>query len=141
MHSIAAKALALTTMTTTAMLRLFAPTSLTATASEHAPLASPIAWMMLALVVIGWVDIIVHDLLGRDLLPRLSVKTRHKGCVLFYMTLASTYWIFAFAALKAPVSPGAILIGNYLACGLWILVLAAAIAQEDRSPQQRGAPP
>ena len=137
LYPIVAKALAMTTMTTTAFLRLYAPTSLTAMASDHALLADPIAWAMLAMSVIGWADIIAHDVLGRDLLPNVPTKARHKGCVLFYIFGAAVYWIFAFAALGSSISPGAILISNYMLCGLCLLGLAGAIAQEDR----RGKPP
>ena len=137
LYPIVAKALAMTTMTTTAFLRLYAPTSLTAMASEHAPLADPIAWAMLSMAAIGWADIIIHDVLGRDLLPKVPAKARHKGCVLFYIFGAAVYWIFAFAALGSSSFPGAILISNYMLCGLCLLGLAGAIAQEER----RGEPP
>ena len=131
LYPIVAKALAMMTMMTTAFLRLYAPTSLTAMASDHALLADPIAWAMLAMSVIGFADIISHDVFGRDLLPKVPAKTRHKGRVLFYIFGAAVYWIFAFAALGSSISPGAILISNYMACGLCLLGLAGAIAQED----------
>jgi len=132
-HATVAKGLVLTTMTCTAMLSLFAPASLTAVAADKSgSFGDFLAYVGLALCAIGWGDVLVNDLLGRDLFVRMNQQSRHKLCVLLYSGIAALYAIFTFAALDWRVNTSWILILDYILVAFFTAVLAVSIAMEKR---------
>jgi hypothetical protein len=132
-HATAAKGLVLATLTCTAMLALWAPSSLTAMAADPSgAIGDFIAYLGLALCVVGWSDVLWTDLLGKQILPRMNAKRRHKLCVLLYSAMGALYAIFAFVALDWRVNTSWILILDYVLVAIFTGGLSVAIAMEKR---------
>ena len=132
-HATVAKGLVLTTMTCTAMLSLFAPTSLTAvSADKSGHFGDFLAYVGLVLCGFGWGDVVFNDLIGYEPFVNLSREARHKTCVLLYSAIASLYAIFTFAALDWRVNTSWILVLDYLLVAFFTAVLVVSIALEKR---------
>ena len=131
---VAAKGAVLTTICCTALLRLYAPTSLTYVASQSAVIFDVAASVLLGLALIGWLDIFVTDAFGRKILKSIDGQSRHKLCTMYYGFIAGVYMILCFVGLDVSVPQHWILLGNYFGVSVFTLVLAIAIAFEDRKP-------
>jgi hypothetical protein len=132
-YSMAARWLALTASSWSAALVLFSPTSLAATIAAGEDLARPINAVILAMTLLGWADVIWHDVGGRLIWPSLDGRIRHHLCVLFYSVLAGMFAIRAFVA-GDPDSVQSWLLGSYyLLTASGIALVVVSIAHEDRT--------
>jgi hypothetical protein len=94
-------------------------------------LIDAVNYVVLALVALGWIDLIFHDMLGKLLLPSVSNHVRHHVCVTLYSVLAMAFGVRAFIAAGDPTLVW-VVGGYYLLLAPGILIQAAAIACEDR---------
>ncbi len=129
-YSTAARWLSLTVSTFTAMLTLWAPTSLAARVAGDGDFADWSSAATLVLCAIGWADVAWHDFHGKLIAPRIDMMIRHKVCVMLYMLLAFFFLQRAFVsaghfALLVPI--------YYILAGLGIGLTAFAVAVEERS--------
>jgi hypothetical protein len=122
--------LILTISTWTAALQLWVPTSVAARAAGESSVMDVMNMIALALCALGWLDILVHDIGGRLLLPRISMRLRHQVCVALYSALGLAYWVRSFVSSEQAtftLQVGAL----YLIVGAFAMAAAAAIARED----------
>jgi len=129
-YSTAARWLALSAATFTAVLTLWSPTSVAARVAGESEFAELSSIFTLALCAIGWADVFWHDFRGRLIWPGFPLASRHKVCVLLYMLLAATFFQRAFVsaggfAMLAPF--------YYLSMGAGIGITAIAVAVEERT--------
>ena len=130
MHAFVARGLLLTVSTWTASLQLWEATSIASRAAGGSVLIDIINLIVLGLCVIGWLDVIVHDIGGRLLLPRFPARWRHQVCVALYACIGLAYGVRAFVASGEPslvVQIGML----YLLVSMFALAEAGAIARED----------
>jgi hypothetical protein len=83
---------------------------------------------ILTLCVIGWIDVIWHDIRGRLIWPSLDRHIRHHICVATYATLAGLTGIRAFVAACSNTCEVAFLGAYYLVCAAGIGTIAVALA-------------
>jgi hypothetical protein len=124
------RGLILTISTWTAALQLWVPTSVAARAAGESSVMDVMNMIALALCALGWLDILVHDIGGRLLLPRISMRLRHQVCVALYSALGLAYWVRSFVSSEQAtftLQVGAL----YLIVGAFAMAAAAAIARED----------
>ena len=133
MFSMAARGLMLATVTTTALLILMSPSSLSARATDA--VGATADWLAIAALVaasIGWADVVWHDAMGRLILPGISTQTRHSFCVTLYSFLAGWYGVLAFTSMDPSVQSSWVLIADYVAVAAFGSVLAVGLATEER---------
>lgn len=124
------RGLILTISTWTAALQLWSPTSIAARAAGDSIVMDAMNIIALGLCALGWLDVIVHDIGGRLLLPGLPMRLRHQVCVLLYSSLGLAYWVRSF--VSAEQTTFTLQVGVlYLVIGGFALAAAAAIARED----------
>jgi hypothetical protein len=124
------RGLILTISTWTAAFQLFVPSSIAARAAGDSIVMDAMNAVALALCALGWLDVVVHDIGGRLLLPQIPMRLRHQVCVLLYSSLGLVYWVRSFVA--AGEAEFTLPVGTlYLVVGGFALAAAAAIARED----------
>ena len=130
LYAVTARGLLLTISTWTAALQLWSPTSVAARAVGDSAVMDCMNFTVLALCALGWLDVLVHDIGGRLLLPGLSLRLRHQVCVALYSSLGLAYWVRSF--VSAEHSALTLQVGVlYLLVGAFAMVAALAIARED----------
>lgn len=130
MHALVARGLLLTVSTWTAALQLWSTTSLAARAAGDSGLLDAMNLLVLALCSIGWLDVVVHDLGGRLLLPWIPMHWRHQVCVALYATIGLASAVRAFVAAGEPSI--VVQVGTYyVLVSLFAMAEAGAIAQEE----------
>jgi hypothetical protein len=130
LHAVVARGLLLTVSTWTAVLQLWSSTSLAARAAGDSGLLDGMNLLVLALCTLGWIDVIVHDIGGRLLLPQLPWQWRHQVCVALYACIGLASGVRAFVA--AGDQSLVMQVGTYyVLVSLFAMVEAGAIARED----------
>ncbi len=136
MHALVARGLLLTVSTWTAALQLWSATSLAARAAGDSGLLDAMNLLVLALCSIGWLDVIVHDLGGRLLLPSIPMHWRHQICVALYAAIGLASGVRAFVAAGEPSL--VMQVGTYyVLVSLFAMAEAGAIAREDLASKGR----
>lgn len=131
----AARFAALTAATGTSIVTILLPMSSAARAMGSSVLGEVLIWLTLAAALLGWADIIAHDIFGRLILPSVDSHLRHKVCVYLY------HWLTAAWFLRAMVMFGSdagqpierFVIGSwYVWTGISTAILAVLLALDDR---------
>jgi hypothetical protein len=133
LYAACARALALTTSTSTNLLTLFAPTSMANMLMADSLAVDATSSIALVLCAVGWADVLWTDIRGRLIWPSLAARTRHHWCVLVYGGLAAVFAIRLFTWADPSRSTNIILAIYYLLAALCIGTLAVAIALEQRN--------
>jgi hypothetical protein len=132
LHALVARGLLLTVSTWTAVLQLWSATSLAARAGGDSVLIDGMNLLVLGLCSIGWLDVLVHDLGGRLLLPTFPLRWRHQACVALYAGIGLASGVRAFVA--AGDQSLVMQVGTYyVLVSLFAMAEAGAIAREDIS--------
>ncbi len=130
LHALVARGLLLTVSTWTAALQLWSANSLAARAAGDSGLLDAMNLLVLALCSVGWIDVIVHDLGGRLLLPTIPMRWRHQVCVALYASIGLASGVRAFVA--AGEQSLVVQVGTYyVLVSLFAMAEAGAIARED----------
>lgn len=132
----AARWLSLTVASWSALLAVFSVGSVANRAAGDSEVALVLNVVLLALSLLGWADVVWHDIRGRLIMPSLPMHKRHKICVATYATMAGIFGIRAFAVAELPVTDRVLITGYYLATAVGIALVAVALAFEDREPQR-----
>lgn len=131
LQGIAMRGPVLAASTYTPIVQLFFPSSLARVASGDGDVISLINWAVLCLALLGWADLVIHDIFGKLLFPRISVRIRHQFCVYFYCVLAGAFGIRAF--LAAGTLETTFVVGTYyIFFAAFLLLNAYLIALEER---------
>lgn len=116
-YSLLARLALLTQASTTAALAVFSPTSLTARILQTGgAIGELLAWLLLVVTALGWVDFLLNDLLRGRLarwVARFLVANQHTG----YLTLGALFLVQAFAGSSLGPAGGSVLVVNYVAIG------------------------
>lgn len=132
LYSISARMLALTMVGWTAAFVLFSPTSIASRVAGDSNAGDILNAGILLLCVLGWADVIWHDIRGRLIWPSFPMALRHRVCVLAYAALAGLTGLRAFVAAGSDV-PAVLFLGTYyLTCSIGIALVAVALALENR---------
>lgn len=134
MYSTAAKFLALTACTFTSLIALFVPVNvLSVLMYTNRTFGIVTNAALFALSLIGWIDLIWHDILKRGfIVPRLDKHMRHHLCVGYYSSLSGIFAVRAFVAAGATPSASVLMGSYYLSIAVGIAIIAVALAQEHR---------
>lgn len=136
LYALVARGLLLTVSTWTAALQLWSASSIAARAAGDSWLIDTMNVLVLGLCAIGWLDVLVHDIGGRLLLPQFPPRWRHQVCVALYACIGLAYGVRAFVAAGEPslvVQIGML----YVLVSMFALAEAGAIAREDMSAKGR----
>lgn len=136
LYAMAARGLALSTSMVTALLVLLAPTSLANLSTSDGVLMDTLNGVVLAMCLLGFADLIWHDIRGRLIWPTLNTHFRHHVCVLLYSVLAGAYGLRLFSWADQNTDTNLILGLYYAMQAGFIGLVAVAIALEPRN----GAP-
>jgi hypothetical protein len=128
----AARWLALSASSWTAMLVLFGPETLSAKMMGDSASVTAFNAVILALTVLGWADMVWHDIRGKLIWPSFPALKRHQICVLLYGALAGAYGIRAFVSARHFDPSTCLLAGYYLVTAIGIGLVAFALAGEER---------
>lgn len=136
LHSLAARGVILTASAWTAGLQLWSTSSLAYRAGGGGEFIAAMNIIVLALCALGTVDVLLHDVGRRLLLPMISSYWRAQVCVGLYSALGLAAGARAFVAMgdlayMLPVG------AYYVALSVWSMVEAAAIAADQ--PHEAGA--
>jgi len=131
-NGIAARVLPLTMAGCTAVLVLLNPSSLAARIAGDTLTGDVINMAILVVCVVGWADVIWHDIRGRLIWPTLPTYIRHRICVGTYSALAGLTGVRAFVAASSSTWEVAMLGGYYVVCAAGIGTIAVAIALDPR---------
>jgi hypothetical protein len=113
--SLIARCLMLLPATSNVLLALAAPESLPALLSRHeGPAQGAVLLVMMALVAVGWLDVLINDFLPEVWQMRWAKSRRHLG----YSFLAAVYLVKALASLEAEVDGATVMAGNYFGAAL-----------------------
>lgn len=130
-HAMAARGAILTASTYTAALQLWASGSLAFQAAGDGIVIDCINILVLLVSLLGWADLIWHDVHGRLILPSFNKALRHQICISTYMLISGAFAIRAFLAVGNPAI--VLTVGlYYIAMSLVAAIEAAAIAGEQR---------
>jgi hypothetical protein len=135
LYGLAARYASLTISTWGAALGLFVPASLVFRVHDAYELLDYVNTVALVVSMLGWADIVWHDIRGKLILPSINPHTRHRVCVLVYALLGAIWLLKSFSAFS---SVG--LVGGAAPLGLFALAMssicgitAVAIALETRA--------
>ena len=135
-HSLAARGTILTASAWTAGLQLWSTSSMAHRAGGGGDFIAAMNIIVLALCALGFLDLLLHDIGRRLLLPMVSAYWRSQVCVGLYSTLGLASGARAFVAVGDPAL--ALPVGvYYILLSGWAMVEAAAIA--DEQPHERRA--
>jgi hypothetical protein len=132
LYGIGARILALTMAGWTAAFVLFSPTSIAARVAGDSLPGDVLNAGIIALCLLGWADVIWHDVRGRLIWPSLPMQTRHRICVLIYSVLAGLTGLRAFVAAGSDKWEVLFLGTYYMTCAIGIALVAVALALEPR---------
>jgi hypothetical protein len=136
LHALVARGLLLTVSTWTAVLQLWSTSSLAARAAGDSGLIDAMNMLVLALCAVGWLDVLVHDIGGRLLLPQFPMSWRHQVCVALYACIGLASGVRAFVA--AGEQSLVMQVGTYyVLVSLFAMAEAGAIAREDIASKGR----
>jgi hypothetical protein len=135
LYGVAARYAALTVSTWGAAMGLLVPNSLIFRVHDAYILIDYINVATLAVALLGWADIVWHDIRGKLILPSINPHFRHRVCVLLYAFLGAVWLLKSFSAFSmvgevagaAPLGMFALFMSSI--CG----VTAVAIALETRA--------
>jgi hypothetical protein len=135
LYAFAARYASLTVSTWGALLGLFVPASLIFRVHDAYTLIDYVNVVALAVSLLGWADVVWHDIHGKLILPSINIHTRHRVCVLVYALLGAVWLLKSFSSFSmVGVVGGAIPLGVFALfmstiCG----ITAVAIALETRA--------
>lgn len=132
LNGMAARMLALTMSGWTAAFVLFSPASLASRVAGATMASKIINAIILAVCVVGWADVLWHDIRGRLIWPSLPPQIRHQVCVGTYSALAGLTGLRAFVAAGSDAWEVLFLGSYYLVCSVGIGLVAVAIALDPR---------
>jgi hypothetical protein len=132
LNSTAARVLALTMAGFTSAFVLFAPGSLASKVAGHSHASEHINTIILAICVLGWADVIWHDVRGKLIWPTLSRRVRHHVCVGTYSALAGLTGVRAFVAAGSNAWELVFLGAYYVICAIGIGLIAVALALDGQ---------
>lgn len=132
LYSMAAKMLALTMAGWTAAFVLFSPGSIAARVAGDSLPGDAINAGIIVLCMLGWADVLWHDIRGRLIWPTFPATLRHRICVLTYSIIAGLTVLRAFVAAGSDRWEVLFLGTYYLTCAIGIGVVAVALALEPR---------
>lgn len=135
LFAIGARILALTMAGWTAAFVLFSPTSIASRVAGDSLPGDVINSAIVALCLLGWADVIWHDVRGKLIMPSVGTQTRHRICVMTYSILAGLSGLRAFVAAGSDRWEVLFLGTYYLTCAVGIALVAVAIALEPRHAQ------
>jgi hypothetical protein len=108
--SLIARCLMLLPATSNVLLAIVAPESLSAMLSRHeGPAQGAVLLVMAALVIVGWLDVLINDFLPESWRMSWARSRRHIG----YSFLAAVYLVKALASVDAEVDGATVLAGYY----------------------------
>lgn len=114
MYHVAARAALLTQGSTTIALGWFAPSSLTARLlADGGGVGGAMLLAMSAIVCVGWLDVVVNDVLPDRFKLNWARTHEHLG----YMVLGVAYWTQAMGGASTELAGATVLLLNYLAVG------------------------
>ena len=134
-YPMAARFAALTAATGTSVITILLPMSSAARSMGDSVLGEILVWLTLAAALLGWADLILHDIFGRLILPTLDAHLRHRICVFLYHWLAAAWFLRAMVLFggSAGQSMERFLIGSwYVWTGISTAVLAILMTLDDR---------
>lgn len=126
---------ALVSATGTAIVALTLPMSVAARSFGDSTIGWTLNWLTLAAALLGWADMLWHDLRGRLIMPQMDPHLRHHVCVLLYHGLAAAWLLRAMVILGSSSGQQierAVLGGWYVWTALGVAILAIVMALEDR---------
>jgi hypothetical protein len=132
LYGVAARMLALAMAGWTAFIVLFSPTSLAARIAGDSLASDVVNSIILAVCVLGWADIIWHDLRGKLIWPTFPAHLRHRICVGVYASLAGLTGIRAFVAAGLQTWETAFVGVYYVICAAGIGIIAVALTLDPR---------
>jgi len=137
LHALVARGLLLTVSTWTAVLQLWSHSSIAARAAGDSVLIDAMNLLVLGLCSIGWLDVLVHDLGGRLLLPSFPMHWRHQVCVALYAGIGLASGVRAFVAAGSDQSLVMQVGTYYVLVSLFAMAEAGAIAREEMRAKGR----
>ena len=133
-YSIAARMLILLAAARIGALNELVPDSLIARAADRMSGASDaLIIAMCAASVIGWFDIITHDLFGKHVTFGIPTKLLHQLCIAYYGAMAGGFGVLGFIASDIGLHGGWIVTLMYSGLCVASLMIAAGIASERRA--------
>lgn len=132
LSGVAARVLALSMAGFTAAFVLFSPASLAARAAGASEASEFVNIVILGICLLGWADVIWHDVRGRLILPALPQSIRHHVCVVTYSALAGLTGVRAFVAAGSDRWEVLFLGAYYVLCAAGIGLVAVSIALDPR---------
>ena len=134
-YPMAARFAALTAATGTAAVTILLPMSSAARSMGNSILGEILVWLTLAATLLGWADLILHDIFGRLILPSLDMHLRHRVCVFLYHWLTAAWFLRAMVLFGSTTGQPIerFVIGSwYVWTGISTAILAVLIALDDR---------
>ena len=114
MFHLAARAALLSQGTTTAALAWFSPTSLTARLLvDGGVIGEAMLIVMSVLVCVGWLDVLINDVLPERVKLRCLREHEHIG----YMVLGVAFWTQAMGGTSTQLVGAGVLLANYVLVG------------------------
>lgn len=111
----------------------FVADSVVARAADKLPVVSDMLIRGLAaLSVVGWVDLLLNDVLGLDVTYGIKTKLRHMLCVAYHGLLAGLCGVLAYVAADLGVRGGWIVVVMYCGIAIGSILVSAGIAHERR---------
>ena len=129
---VAARVLALSMAGFTSAFVLFSPSSLAARVAGASEASEFVNFVIFIICIVGWADVIWHDVRGKLIMPSLPQRIRHHVCVGTYSALAGLTGIRAFVAVGSDHWEVLFLGAYYVLCAAGIGLVAISIALDPR---------
>jgi hypothetical protein len=126
---------ALVAATGTGVVALTLPMSAAARSFGGSIIGEALNWVTLAGALLGWADLVWHDIRGRLLLPSLDPHFRHHVCVLLYHGLAAAWGLRAMVLFGSDTGQPIerFILGSwYLWTAIGVGILAVVMAVDER---------
>ena len=134
-YAMAARFAALTATTGTSIITILLPMSAAARVMGDSAIGEILIWLTLAATLLGWADVLMHDIFNRLILPGIDPHLRHRVCIFIYHWLAAAWFLRAMVLFgsSAGQSLERFVLGSwYVWTGISTAILAVLIALDDR---------